>query len=146
MRNSGSQLLFVYLPRMVANPTRSEDADEKKEVPPDDQNIRDFFLEVEKMSVEAGKGLAGAVGRDCLRSYLTTELVDSEDVFVDYLTTLKDSFEIEEAQMMVVSTDPGFPESTGTEVSRHTAIARLLGWEETEATDRPHQALHHPSR
>ena len=110
------------------------------------KKIADFFLEVEKMTVDAGKNLTAPVGRDCLRSYLATELVDSEDVFVDYLGSLKDRAEVEEAQMMVGSAEPGIPKPPGPEVPRHPPFAGLLGRKEAEATDRPHQAVGHPSR
>lgn len=110
------------------------------------KKIADFFLEVEKMTVDAGKNLTAPVGRDCLRSYLATELVDSEDVFVDYLASLKDRAEVEEAQMMVDPAEPGVPKPPGPEVPRHPPIAGLLGRQEAEATDRTHQTASHPSR
>ena len=73
------------------------------------QNIRDFFVKVEKMSSAANNDVSGAVGRECLRLYLSTELIDSEDVFIDYIRSLKNKVEVEEAQMMVVLRYRGLP-------------------------------------
>lgn len=109
MRNKGSQLLFIYLPRMEISSSRTGEVEDKKEVRKMTQAIRDFFLQVEKMSVAADQGVPGAVGRDCLRSYLSSELVDSDDTFIDYMNSLKNKIDVEEAQMMVAFCDRGVP-------------------------------------